>query len=203
MADVSATPAESHSPSGGTAATHGSPLSAARAATVSEAPWAIKYIANVGITTTVRTRPMAWREAAGDEHHHEPVDVALLDYASRAVFDDGRSLTGRSLWSQPAAGRGDNSDTPGKSRPPGVNSGHETDQARDEPYYRHRSGDSHRSHETSGVWRTMAGATLPSSGRTGSTSRAAKSRDLTPYFPNPQEVHRTGDARRSAAVSSS
>jgi uncharacterized repeat protein (TIGR03943 family) len=26
-----------------------------------------------------------------------PVDVALLDYASRAVFDDGRSLTGRTL----------------------------------------------------------------------------------------------------------
>ncbi|WP_067499771.1 TIGR03943 family protein [Actinoplanes sp. TFC3] len=27
----------------------------------------------------------------------DPVDVALLDYASRAVFDDGRSLTGRNL----------------------------------------------------------------------------------------------------------
>lgn len=27
----------------------------------------------------------------------DPVDVGLLDYASRAVFDDGRSLTGRTL----------------------------------------------------------------------------------------------------------
>ena len=27
----------------------------------------------------------------------DPVDVSLLDYASRAVFDDGRSLTGRTL----------------------------------------------------------------------------------------------------------
>jgi uncharacterized repeat protein (TIGR03943 family) len=27
----------------------------------------------------------------------DPVDVTLLDYASRAVFDDGKSLTGRNL----------------------------------------------------------------------------------------------------------